>query len=401
MLLDDDGRIVAVGPARQVPAPAGAHGLDFPKAVLLPGFINTHTHLELHGLRHAVQEADFYRWLQRVRRFKETSTAESYVTAARAGVHEAWRFGTTTVADTGTSGATVCALSELGGRGVYYQEVIAPEPAERESALARARATLERLAAQASSAVRLGVSPHAPYTVSPELLHDVARFARAAGLPLAAHLAESRAETRFLAQHDGPFADLWRERRLPLPGPVRSPVAYAHQLGLLGSDLLAIHLVQVDDEDLALLARHDVAVAVCPRSNRRHGHGVPPLAALLERGVRIGLGTDSVASVASLDLLAEARLAQQLAGCSAERVLRLLTVEAAGAIGMDAAVGTLEPGKWADVCVLRVPRAADDAEGLARGVLACDRDAVVATLLAGRLVYGEGGGAASAPDQEF
>lgn len=349
--------------------------------------MNAHTHLELHGLRDMVPEEDFFGWLQHVRELKASSAAETFRASAQAGVQEGWRFGTTTFVDTGTSGATVPALSLLGARGTYYHEVIAPEPSRVDGALAEARATLGGLAAHASRAVRLGLSPHAPYTVSPALMTATAELARDAGMRLAAHMAESPAEAAFLVRGAGPFADLWRRREIPLPAPAASPVCYFHDRGLLGPDLLAIHVVQANDDDVALLAQHGVGIAACPRSNRRHGHGDAPLAQMLRAGLKVGLGTDSAASVDSLDLVAEARLARRLAACSAEHALRLLTIEGAVAVGWGNEVGSLDPGKWADVCVVQLSDLRADPEHLSAAVLDAGSGAIVATIIGGRTVW--------------
>lgn len=392
--------MAAVGPDDQVPDPADSVRCVFPEHVVLPGFINAHTHLELHGLRGAVPEPDFVRWLGRIRELKDETEPAAWEEAARTGVREAWRYGTTTVADTGTSGATVRALAALGGRGIYYQEVIAPHPEGCDAALAALAETLERLEATAPPSVRIGVAPHAPYTVSPELMGRAIRYARQRALPVACHLAESRAETALLTAARGPFAEMWRRRGIPLPAPQRSPIAYAERLGLLGPDLLAIHVVQADADDVALLAGRGVAVVLCFRSNARHGHGAPPLSALRAAGVRLALGTDSVASVDSLDLLAEARLARRDAGLSAEAALGLLTVDAASALAMEGSVGSLDVGKWGDLCAIRIgARESPAAEELAEAVLAAGADDIVATFVGGKPVYraerGAGGAGAA------
>jgi 5-methylthioadenosine/S-adenosylhomocysteine deaminase len=386
-----------VGPAAAVPEPPGVPTHAYPRALLLPGFVNVHTHLELHHLRGGVPEADFVDWLQHIRRVKERSDEAAYLEAALEGVREAWRYGTTTVADTGTSGATVRALAQLGGRGIYYHEVIAPHPLQARTAYRRLAAAVERLVREASPSVRIGVSPHAPYTVAPRLVTRVARFARAHGLPVAAHVAESRAESQFITAGSGPFAQLWRSRFIPLPGGARSPVAYCDRLDLLGTDFLAIHVVQTDAEDAATLARRGCAAAICVRSNARHGHGTPPVRRLWDAGVRLGLGTDSVASVADLDLLAEARAVRALADLTAEQTVQLLTFEGAEALGMAHRVGSLDVGKWADLCVLRAPAASDDPAGSIEAILATGSPGIVATYVAGRRVHragraDEGGG---------
>jgi 5-methylthioadenosine/S-adenosylhomocysteine deaminase len=230
----------------------------------------------------------------------------------------------------------------------------------------------------------------------------VAEFARAEGLPLAGHIAESKAETELVMRGAGPFADAWRGRGIPLDPPAGSPVRLLDDLGVLGPDFLAIHAVQTDDRDADALARAGCAVVACPRSNTRHGHGAPPLGRYLGRGLRVGLGTDSAASVEDLDLLAEAREARWLGGLTAEEVLRLATLGGAAALGLDRGIGSLEPGKWADLVVIRLDRpdrgggpTAGPPDLVAEAILLARPEDILATFVAGRPVYQAPSGGAS------
>ena len=223
--------------------------------------------------------------------------------------------------------------------------------------------------------------------MSPALYRAAAAYARGGGLPLAGHLAESPAETAFVCCGAGPFADGWRRRGIPVGPPARSPVALLAALGVLGPDFLAIHAVQTDAADCATLAETGCAVVVCPRSNRRHGHGAPPVAAYLAAGLRVGLGTDSVASVGSLDLLADAREARVLAGLSAEATLRLLTVEGARCLRQDGEIGTLAAGAWADLAVWRLPQPLPPPDLAAEALLLARPADLLATFVSGRPVH--------------
>jgi len=373
-----------VGPADAVPSPLHAEVHTFKGCVLLPGLINAHTHLELHGLQGRVEEADFFNWIRGIKVAKEELSEEAFVEAAGAGVRDTWRWGVTTVADTGTSGATVYALSELGGHGIYYHEAITPDPSAVESVFADFEAQVDELVDVAGAGISVGVSPHAPYSAHENLYRRVVDLADRASLPLAGHVAESSVETAFVTQGQGPFADLWRSRGLDLPAPRRSPVQFAADQGLLRPQMLAIHAVQIDDEDVALLAAHDVAVVSCPRSNVRHGHGPPPLARLVDAGVRVGLGTDSIVSVGSVDMLAEARAACALEGLTPGIALHLLTKGAASALGLDQSTGAIVRGLRADLCVVDVTavRAGNGAEAVLH-----ERARVAATVVGGRFVY--------------
>jgi 5-methylthioadenosine/S-adenosylhomocysteine deaminase len=236
--------------------------------------------------------------------------------------------------------------------------------------------------------VRIGVSPHAPYTVSGPLYRATAEWAKAMDLPLAVHLAESSAESALLASGDGAFAEAWRARgiRAPTP-PGASPVEWLDRHGVLTSRTLCIHVVHTTEADISRLAAADCAVAHCPLSNRAHGHGRAPLARLLQAGIRVGVGTDSVVSVGELDLLADARAARALASLDAPRTLALCTLEAARALGLESEIGSLSPGKWGDCAAIRLPASASSPEDMA--LASAPRD-VLATFVGGRDVYRNG-----------
>jgi len=349
VLVADDGRITAVAAHAQVPDPPGARRVEFPDAVLVPGLVNAHTHLELTHLAGRNPEREFSRWIRTIRALKDATTPEEFDHSAEQGVRDCWMAGVTCVADTGSTGAPLRAMARLGARGIYYQEVFGPDPADRAATLAELRAAVARLGPVASGRARLGVSPHAPYTVSEPLYRAVAAFARREALPLAVHLAESREETALVRDGAGSFAEALRARGIPVTAHRCSPVEYLLQLGVLehATGWLCIHCVQVDEGDIDILRRAEVGLASCPRSNRAHAHGTAPLAALRAAGIPVGLGTDSVVSAGDVNLWAEAAAA----GLHEEDALRMLTIEGARALGLDADIGSLEVGKQADLAV--------------------------------------------------
>lgn len=381
VLVGDDGRIVAVGPDGEVPRPPGVPAEHFAGAIIMPGLVNAHSHLELTGFAGEVDEPQFDAWIRSVRRLKETRSAEDFRVAARKGVQQCFAAGVTTVADTGDSGAVAEALDELGGRGVVFQEVFGPHPDQCQDSVALLASRVAILQTSASVRLRIGVSPHAPYTVSGPLYRAVAAFARDEGLPMAVHIAESQVETDLLATGTGPFQEVWRARGIPLPEPLGdSPVAWLERHGILGPGLLCIHSIRVDEADIDLLARRQCSVAHCPVSNMRHGHGEAPLRALLDAGITVGLGTDSEISASPADLLAEARLARELAGLSAAEAIELATIGSAEAIGWGSTIGALEVGRWADL-VVRQSGGGVTADTMAGRVLySPDEDVVLATV---------------------
>jgi 5-methylthioadenosine/S-adenosylhomocysteine deaminase len=374
VLVGRDGKIAAVGPHPEVPTPAGTRQVDFPSAVLVPGLVNTHTHLELTHLAGKNAERDFARWIRTIRTLKEATTPEEFAHAAEQGVRDAWTAGITCVADTGSTGAPLEALVRLGARGIYYQEVFGPDPRASGASLAELQGAVARLGPLATRQVRLGVSPHAPYTVSEPLYRAVAEFARRAGLRLAVHLAESREEMALVRDGTGPFAEALRARGVAVAAHDLSPVQYLGRLGLFASGTcLCIHCVQVDAADIATLARAGAAIAHCPRSNRAHGHGTAPLAAFRAAGLAVGLGTDSIVSTGDANLWAEA----SAAGLAGDEALRLLTLGGAEALGLEREVGSLERGKDADLAVFP-----------ATALAGTPPPAALLTVVAGRVVRG-------------
>jgi 5-methylthioadenosine/S-adenosylhomocysteine deaminase len=264
---------------------------------------------------------------------------------ARCGAAESLRSGITTTADYSFSGDAAVAAEELGLRAIVYLEVFAREPADAERQFTGKRARLHD-----SELVRIGVSPHAPYTCTVE----VYEWCLSLGIPVGTHLSESANENEWLEHGAGPFQGM--AVMIPPTGkravPTLEPV--------LGPDVLCAHCVDLEPGELALLAERDVPVAHCPRSNALLGCGIAPLVGLREAGVRVGLGTDSPASTPSFDVFEEMRTAVSFArarerradALSAEDALRLATVDSARALRMDGEVGTLTPGKRADLTVV-------------------------------------------------
>lgn len=387
LLIDSRGRIADLGHDSVVARPAEAAVEEFGEAVIIPGLINTHTHLELTGFAGQIQEREFPSWIRRLRDLKTIRTSGEFLQAARQGLRMCYAAGITTIADTGDSDSVIQALAEADGSGVAYLEVFGPDPAQAQTSLGALRDRVIRAGRWAVDRVRVGVSPHAPYTVSAPLLAAVARWSRGEGLPLAVHIGESEAEIELLESGSGPFAEAWAQRGIPLPRSLgRTPIEWLAVNGALSELTLCIHAVQAAAGDIHLLAESGAAVAHCPLSNHAHGHGAAPLSALIGAGVRVGLGTDSEVSVGRLDLLAEARAARQLARLTADEALDLCTLSGARALGLEAETGSLRVGKWADCVVIRLPatgRGTDPAEH----VVASSSADVMLTCVAGRDVY--------------
>jgi cytosine/adenosine deaminase-related metal-dependent hydrolase len=387
LLIDTEGRIADVGADSRVARPPDAAVEEFGPAVIIPGLINTHTHLELTGFAEQIQEREFSAWIRRLRELKTSRTSRDFLQAARQGLQLCYAAGVTTVADTGDSDSVIQVLAEAEGSGIAYLEVFGPDPRLAQTSLGALRDRVIRAGRWAVQRVRVGVSPHAPYTVSGALLGAVAKWSRAEGLPLAVHIAESPAEAELLRSGSGPFAAAWAERGIPLPPSLGgTPIEWLAENAALSPLTLCIHAVQAVPSDIHLLASSGAAVVHCPLSNRAHGHGAAPLSSLIEAGVRVGIGTDSEVSVGHPDLLAEARAARGLARLTAEEALDLCTLSGARALGLETETGSLRVGKWADCVVIRLPAAGPHSNPVEH-VLASSPADVMLTCVGGRDVY--------------
>jgi cytosine/adenosine deaminase-related metal-dependent hydrolase len=350
-----DGRIAYVGP--RAGAPAG-DDRELGEALLLPGLVNVHSHLELTAMRGFLEDLEFPRWIERLNKVKRAVLdRESMLDAARLGLVEGIRMGITTYADTCDSGVAFDAMQEAGVRGIMFQEIFGPDPAACATSLSELRAKVDAFRARETPLVRVGVSPHAPYTVSDALYRAVAGYAAAERLPVAVHIAESETERQLVERGEGHFADGLRRRGIAIEARARTSIALLDDTGVLQTRPLLIHCVRLDAQDIRDIARTRSPVAHCPVSNAKLGHGTSPILELLHAQVTVGIGSDSVASNNRMDLLGEARaavLAQRArvgrhdALCAGD-ALMLATLGGARALGLEAEVGSLERGKSADL----------------------------------------------------
>jgi cytosine/adenosine deaminase-related metal-dependent hydrolase len=325
--------------------------VDLGDAAILPGLVNAHTHLDLTGLRGLVPPTeDFTAWLRGVIQHRRAMPPQQVEADIRVGLAESLAHGTTLLGDIAALGQSWSVLAAGPARAVVFCEMLGLTPA-------RARQTWREactwLAAHpATPTCRPGLSPHAPYSVHAGLYGLAVRLARRAGLPLMTHLAETQDEMDLLTTHRGPFVEFLTELHVwHPPGLLKRLEQLLAWTRPVPSAVFA-HANYVDADAWP----RGATVVYCPRTHAAFGHAPHPVRDLLARGVRVALGTDSLASNPDLDLLAEARFLHQLhPDIRPALLLRMATLSGAEALGWQEETGSLVPGKSADLVIVPLP----------------------------------------------
>ena len=398
----DGETIAAVGPREEIISrfPAALvtdHGI----AAILPGFVNCHSHLEITSMRGSLDEVehDFSSWLLKLNAIRAELSNEDILAAAVGGAREGAAAGVTCFGDIGRMGhAGVHALKTVGLRGIVFQETeFSPDNRTADEDFLKLAAKYESLREEETELVRVGLSPHSPYTVGSRLFELIAQYAIINRVPLSIHAAESASEHELLTKGTGFFSGIYEKFDVEWESPFCTPIEYLERLGVLSTQPLLAHCVTASESDIKKIAVNGAKIAHCPKSNAKFGHGYAPFERFLDANIAVGLGSDSVASNNVCDMLEESRFASLVARnredskrfITAKEMLETATLGGARAMGMDLLIGTLDAGKQADIAVISLTHEAQQpvSDIYAALVFSTNARDTLLTLVAGSEVY--------------
>jgi cytosine/adenosine deaminase-related metal-dependent hydrolase len=364
VVLDAAGTVLAIGEAAALRADHADAAWSQERAILLPGFVNAHTHLELSSLRgHTRSGGGFGPWVRSMMAARMRLYPEQDFESIDAAVGELLRTGTAAVGEVSNSLASVEALSSAPLLGCVFHEVFGMRRETAELMRAQARVARDEHASWPRS-LRYAPAPHTLYSLHPDSVRAIVGEARELGVRTSLHLSEHAADRAFLRDGSGPFADYLTARNIDPPDwdpPGSAPIAYARDLGVLGPDVLAVHLCDATKEELTLVAEAGAPCVLCPRSNLFIELKLPPLYDILDVGLLPGLGSDSLASNTTLDVLAEAAaLRDRFTAVDPMLLLRMATYYGARALELHDRVGALAVGLAPGVVAFELKGQVDD-----------------------------------------
>ncbi|MCL2826491.1 MAG: amidohydrolase family protein [Eggerthellaceae bacterium] len=378
---------------------------DFGLAALMPGFVDLHTHLETSAMRGIVHDVPYSTWLMLLIEQSAKFDAADWYDSAILGGLEALSSGITCIADITSTEAVCTATQHLGIRSVLYREVGAMDKRRVGYAMHQAQSDIARWQESVDlSRTTIGISPAPLYSCNPAIFKQVSQYAESEGhMPVAMHLAGSIEEFNFIKYGSSPLSVQRMDTKrgfveIPPWLPTgTTPIRYALNWGAFeAKNVLAIHCVHVDDEDVEKLKEYDVAVATCPRCNAQLGMGVAPITEYLRAGLRMGLGTDSPVAVDTTDMFIEMRtglLVQRAINIreflDCDTMLKMATIGGAKALRMDDKIGSLEIGKYADIIAVDLSGSHQMpmTDPISAVVNTCIGGDVLMSMVGGRLLY--------------
>jgi len=354
VLIADDGNIEYAGPFSGINNYESFQVINLGNAVITPGFVNTHTHLELTHLHNGINyNGIFTDWIKQSMDIKKNWTDEEYRLSIADGIMKSLESGTTTVVDITRNGLALDELIKSNIRKTLFFEIIDFNPDTASITIDNLKDRFDDITT--NDLLSIGIFPHAPYTVSAELYKCCKNISNGLGIRIATHISETKDEVEFLTKGTGHFVSLLKNfdmlKNWKHPG--LRPIDYLKNIGFLKKGCILIHCNFLTDNDIALIEKADSNVVFCPRSQNYFQHEDHPFLKLKERKINISLGTDSLASNDSLSILDEMKfLSEHYNEVKPQEIFYMGTIAGAKALGMNDRFGRLEPGYYADIAVV-------------------------------------------------
>ncbi|HQG13458.1 MAG TPA: amidohydrolase family protein [bacterium] len=342
---------------------------NYDGCVLMPGLVNAHCHLDLVNFYNISvpqddplnTRVDFIESLITSIDYKQDADSKAVIDGIQKGISRLIETGVTCVGDMTHFEGTFKLLREMGLRAIVYPEILAGRGEHAQQRFEVALALLEKYTDATHDRIRVGLGPYAPYLLSRNLLKIISQHAKESSIPLVIHAAESFSEMEFFFDSEGPIANEvfpslgWKE--LP-PAFRKTPISFLSEIGFFDAPTTVIGALHLSDSDLSHMARNLVKVVYCPSSNRIMKHGNFPYGKLAEHGIPVGMGTDCWQSKLGFNMWHEMRTAVECASDplpTCKEALQMATIGSARAMGLDHIIGTLEPGKKADLIAVALP----------------------------------------------
>ncbi len=354
VLIDDFGKIRFAGESKDIDNFGSYRTIDLGNCAIVPGFVNTHTHLELTHLHKCIKKNDsFTNWIrQLVDKKKEWSESE-YALSVRDGIKRSLESGTTTVVDITRNGIALSELLTSKIRKLLFYEIINFNPETAENTIKNFRGLIAGI--NSNDLLSIGIFPHAPYTVSNKLYSDCKSISDKIDIIIATHIAETEDEVEFLTRGTGHFVSLLNDFNMlgNWKHPGQRPINYLKNIGFLEKGCILIHCNYLSNDEIGLIEKTKSNVVFCPRSHEYFSHKGHPFSSLKDRNINIALGTDSLASNDTLSILDEMKfIRDHYSDMKSRDIFYMGTIAGTVALKMDDRIGKLYPGYCADIAVI-------------------------------------------------
>jgi cytosine/adenosine deaminase-related metal-dependent hydrolase len=390
VVIDDDGKIKFSGQVEDIDDFESYRTIDLGDSAIVPGFVNTHAHLELTHLHKSIDgNGNFTDWIRQLVDKKKGWSESEYALSVRDGIESSLKSGTTTIVDITRNGIALSELLTSKIRKLLFFEIIDFNPDTAEDTINIFKELITGI--NPDDLLSIGIFPHAPYTVSDKLYRICKSVSDKFDIIIATHIAETKDEVEFLAGGTGHFVSLlndfnmlknWKPPRL-------SPINYLNNIGFLENGCILIHCNYLSEDEIDLIEKTKSNVVFCPRSHEYFGHEDHPFFILKNRDINIALGTDSLASNDTLSILDEMKfIRNHYQDIKPQNILCMGTIAGAAALKKDDCIGRLDPGYYADIAVIEFVNS--EVSNVYDGIFSQDSECIL-TMVSGEICYDKNG----------